>query len=140
MIYISTTKRHGWGNFRYKLNETIFYFLFFLKKFHLGINGKMPKCYKFIQYITTLISTSTSMSSIKNPHVGYFSSITHLIGTLHFSKQYQKRTFKLLNKCFHFFVCNSISTFLLHHQKYMKGYTPPHCHLYIRPKSSQLGV
>ena len=30
--------------------------------------------------------------------------------------------------------------FLLHHQKYMKGYTPPHRHLYLCPRSSQLGV
>ena len=38
-------------------------------KIHLGINGKMLKGYnEFIQYITTLISTSTRMSSIKSPH------------------------------------------------------------------------
>ena len=44
-------------------------FFFFLKKVHLGINRKMPKGYnKFIQYIITLISTSTRMSSIRSPH------------------------------------------------------------------------
>ena len=36
------------------------FFFFFLKKVYLGINKKMPKGYnEFIQYIITLISTST---------------------------------------------------------------------------------
>ena len=51
------------------------FFYFILKKVHLGINGKMSKGYnEFIQYITTLISTSTSMSGIKSPrvHIGFY--------------------------------------------------------------------
>ena len=53
-----------------KLHEHVLSFFFFLfKKVHLGINRKMLKGYnEFIQYITTLISTSTRMSSIKSPH------------------------------------------------------------------------
>ena len=66
-----------------------FYLFIYLKKVHLGINRKMPKGYnEFIQYITTLISTSTSMSSIKSPHVMLFQDRggkSHLGGAyLHF--------------------------------------------------------